>query len=134
MTEKIKILGSLALLAALFGLVFWQVSRTDWRGGYRASLSQIDHREVISLNSDHSRSAYTQMAGLLTALAEIDDAEFAEDFDLIATIAAGEAIQLGQSPLQKDQGFLPPRYSEIAGQMRSGFENLGAVALAQDID
>lgn len=121
-----------AALAVLAWAVVFDETGAEAEAGEASAMQMLDRREAVSLNEEQLHFALTQMRGLLETMAELDEAEFADDG---ALIQQASATQAPGSPRPHPDGFrqaLPKEFRGMSKQMRMGFKKMSAAAKQGD--
>jgi len=99
-----------------------------------AEISALDTREVVPFNDEQTHYALTQMRGFLETLILMDNAEFADDFQEIAAVAAVQGPGQGSGHPDGFHDAMPDGFRAMTKQMRQGFGQAAKAAQAGDLE
>lgn len=121
----------LGIAAAIIGVALWD-DTAPAAPQAAAEPDSFDQRAVVALNPEQKHYALTQMRGFLTALGELDEAEFAGDLPAMRILAAAQA-QSQTPPPAGFQDALPPAMRQMSKQMRQAFAAAASAAEAGNL-
>jgi hypothetical protein len=122
------------ILAAFFIVLFWYSFLRVEDQPQTVSSSSPEMREAIHLNAEQGDFALRQMRGLLVTLAEIDEAEFADNLAAAAEMAATQEPGKGPPNPAGFQEALPDPFRALSRQMREDFRRANQAAEAGNLE
>ncbi|MBU2586597.1 MAG: cytochrome c [Alphaproteobacteria bacterium] len=131
---KIRPYAATGILAILVGLLFWYSFLRVEEPPQIIASSSSDMREAIHLNAEQGDFALRQMRGLLVTLAEIDEAEFADNLAAAAEMAATQEPGKGPPNPAGFQAALPDPFRALSRQMREDFRRASQAAEAGNLE